>query len=742
MKRKIELLAPGGDLGSIKAAIAAGADAIYCGLDKFNARHRAENISFEDLVGVLALAHRHSCRVFLTLNIMMVESDIPVVVGILNKLVNTSIDGVIVQDLGVFYLLAKYFKGLKIHASTQLTTHNQGQIKFLKEIGATRVNLSRELNIHEIGPLATAGHKENIATEVFVHGSYCICFSGICYMSSVHGGNSGNRGRCSQPCRDQYVTTPAGKDFPLNLKDNSAYFDLKILADAGVDALKIEGRVKGFDYVYTVTNTYKKRLQSLQHKNKALDDSSDLYRVFNRGFTNSYLLGDIGKHMYSENPRNHSADLITKGAPPEALDIIANHKARVREKIEDLSIAKVPLTVRISGRAGTPLKLSVSTPDTSFVLSSESCLTLQRIASTGLQLNTAMFLERLKAVNETRYYIDHLELQDLEPGLYVPLREIKSIKRKLLSLLNGSREHIDPIALPVLAKPSNPKTKPILSVLIDSTKDLPLGHETRADIHFQLPSGLKRECPDLMALFTRNRNLIPWFPSVLIGEDYTAAVSLLLQIPPRRIVTNNTGIAYQAWKAKIPWIAGPYLNIANSLSLLILRENFDCYGAFVSNELSKLQIKRIKPPEDFNLYYSIYHPMLLITSRQCLFHQVTGCEKDMADDACLSHCEKSAIITNLKRDSFLIKKTKGNYSNIYYQKNFLNTEIVTDFPSLFSSFLIDLRDIETETKTELNKSMLIELFENHLDQHANSSRDLNRSILPTINTLYNKGVVP
>src|SRR5665647_136887 len=123
MKRKIELLAPGGDIDSIKAAILAGADAIYCGLDKFNARNRAANISFDDLQGILRLAHKNSCKVFLTLNIIIVDSEIPALIGMLNKLINTSIDGVIVQDLGLFYLLSHYFKGLKIHASTQLTTH-------------------------------------------------------------------------------------------------------------------------------------------------------------------------------------------------------------------------------------------------------------------------------------------------------------------------------------------------------------------------------------------------------------------------------------------------------------------------------------------------------------------------------------------------------------------------------------------------------------------------------------------
>ena len=131
MQKHIEVLAPGGDMDSIKAAIAAGADAVYCGISKFNARNRASNIDFEDLNGILRLAHNHSCKVFLTLNIIIAEPEIPDLIRLLNKLINTSIDGVIIQDLGLFYLLSNFFQGLEIHASTQLTTHNEGQVKFL-----------------------------------------------------------------------------------------------------------------------------------------------------------------------------------------------------------------------------------------------------------------------------------------------------------------------------------------------------------------------------------------------------------------------------------------------------------------------------------------------------------------------------------------------------------------------------------------------------------------------------------
>ena len=152
MSRKIELLAPGGDVEAIKAAIVAGANAVYCGLDTFNARNRASNLSFDDLTGILRLAHKYDCEVFLTLNVVILEQELPTMFKLLNKLVNSGIDGIIVQDLGMFNLVKKYFPTLDIHASTQLTTHNEGQLHFLNKIGASRVNLSRELNLAKLSP--------------------------------------------------------------------------------------------------------------------------------------------------------------------------------------------------------------------------------------------------------------------------------------------------------------------------------------------------------------------------------------------------------------------------------------------------------------------------------------------------------------------------------------------------------------------------------------------------------------
>ena len=767
MKRKIELLAPGGDLDSIKAAIIAGANAIYCGLDRFNARNRAENIAFEDLNGIIRLAHSRDCEVFLTLNIIIVESEITALINLLNRLVNTRIDGVIVQDFGMFYLLSHYFPGLKIHASTQLTTHNEGQIKFLKRLNATRVNLSRELSLGEIGALTLTGHENSVLTEVFVHGSYCLSFSGICYLSSVNGGTSGNRGRCSQPCRDQYLTTAAGKEFPLNLKDNSAYFDLKALATAGVDSIKIEGRIKKFHYVYTVVDAFHKQLISLYDHDTLSNDNRDLYKVFNRDFSNGFLRGDINSSMFIDNPRDNSAihqAEIHGGLTEENLDkakrvlydLKTEIRTNVREKINQLSIAKAPLNITVSGEAGEPLKVAVQTPETSFMVLSDLNLvnSASPKANTGAPnnkqkgvecLNYEMLSTRLKAVNETEYQIQQLDVENLQPELFLPFQEINAVKKKILFILNGSKETVAAVERmmidgPRLKKSSDERITPALSLLISSTGDLHLSDETKADIYFQMPDSVKRRVSELRDLFLSNTRLIPWFPSVLIGEDYQAAIEFLQQVRPKRIVTNNTGIAYEAWQRGISWIAGPYLNIVNSLSLRCLKEKFNCYGAFVSNELRQTQIKRIKGPDNFKLYYRIYHPIVLMTSRQCLFHQVTGCEKRKLDDTCIQQCERSASITNLKQGKLLINKTKGSYNRIYHGSNFLNTDIVTAVPNRFASFFIDLRDIRTATETGLDKAGLVKLFENHLAGKPGTAEKLKQSIQPTTNRSYAKGI--
>ena len=752
MKKEIELLAPGGDLDSIKAAILAGANAVYCGLDKFNARSQAKNIAFDDLHGILRLAHKNNCEVFLTLNIIIVEREILALIALLNKLVKTKVDGIIIQDLGVFYPINKYFPTLNIHASTQMTTHNVGQIKFLNKLKATRVNLSRELNIDDITELTSVAHEHNMLTEVFVHGSNCISFSGLCYMSSVTGGNSGNRGQCSQPCRDEYLTTAEGKNFPLNIKDNSAFSDLRVLADAGVDSIKIEGRIKKYHYVYTVVDTWRKQLQDFYKQNKVNEDNSDLRKVFNRDFSNSFLKGNMSRDIFIDNPRDNSAVYLSKnwqGSKDDNLSkakkVLFEQKSEiidsVKVRIDKLSIEKAPLIVYLSGVAGEKLSATINTPEITFTVESD----IELVIANNSKSDTSCFekelvLKRFKAINDSEYFIDEMNIDKSLKRLYIPLKELTVIKDKILFLLNDKKEKPQSIELPVLEKSNTDKMTPSLSLLISSEDDLHLCDETDADIYFQIPNHFSHKTAYFVELFSKNKRLIPWFPAVLMGDNYNAAIVFLELVQPERIVTNNTGIAFIAYEKGISWTAGPYMNLVNSYSLLCLKEHFNCDGAFISNEISEKQIKSIHRSEGFNLIYSISHPIVLMTTIACMFHQVSGCKKNIVDDKCIQRCKKSSSITNLKDISYFIDKEKGGYHTVYNEANFLNTDIVKDIPDMFSKFFVDLRDIKTGTEIEMNKSQMVSLFESYISGDTSPVADLQKNIYPSTSSQYRRGI--
>ncbi|MFS1934508.1 peptidase U32 family protein [Vibrio splendidus] len=751
MSRKIELLAPGGDVEAIKAAIVAGANAVYCGLDTFNARNRASNLSLDELNGVIRLAHEYGCEVFLTLNVVLLEHEIKSITKLLNQLVNTKLDGIIVQDLGLFDLVKKHFPSLDVHASTQLTTHNEGQIKFLSKIGATRVNLSRELNLPEIKMLTEVAHDHDVLTEVFVHGALCIAFSGQCYSSSVSVGNSGNRGRCSQACRDEYEITDAGNKFPLNLKDNSAYYDLPELVDAKVDSLKVEGRIKGAHYVYTVVDTWRKQIDSFVESGLLIEDDSNLHKVFNRDFTNSFLKGNLTKDMFIDNPRDNSMNYAVDKATKENNEISVVQIQEVtsdlyeaknalgsemRDKIEFLDIRKTAVSLSFNAKLGQALTVTVTSDKESFEVQSKSLL--ETAAETSI---TQELLEkRFKSVKSAVHTLESYNYDNLDAGLILPLKEVSVLKDEIDFILNGSVKVIKHVEVPAL--PAHPKVNetPTLSMLISDVEDLHLCDVTDADVYFKLPESFKKRCNKYIDILAANPRLIPWFPAVLIGKDYDEAVRILEEIKPARIVTNNTGIAYKAYEMGIEWVAGPFMNTTNSHALVTLKEELNCAGAFISNEINKGQIRHIRRPENFKLFYSIYHPILMMTSRQCFFQRTVGCNKPSIEAGCMLKCEKATTITNVKGISFAVDKQKGGYPSIYNHEQFLNHDAVTDFSGLFDEFFIDLTNIGAGSKEVQDKVELIKHFQGLINGVEGSQQNLEQMVEVRTNAQYVQGL--
>ena len=758
MDHKIELLAPGGDVDAIKAAIIAGADAVYCGLDTFNARNRASNISFEQLVGIIRLAHQYQCEIFLTLNIVILEHEFKSLTKLLNKLVNTTLDGVIVQDLGLLYILRKHYPTLDIHASTQLTTHNVGQIPFLQKLGASRVNLSRELNLREITAMAKVGHEYDVLTEVFVHGSLCVAFSGLCYSTSASVGNSGNRGRCSQACREEYETTESGNNFPLNIKDNSAFFDFPALIDAGVHSFKIEGRIKGASYVHTVVDSFRKQIDGYFNTGELLEDGERLYKVFNRDFSNAFLRGDLNQSMFIDNPRDnsknhaiekHTADNSQTISVVQIHDVEKNlsdeksaMQASVFDKIKYLSIEKQPLSLHVIGREGQPLQIKAIVEDTLQEAQTHLISSISLLAKTDNNtIDQAAIEKRFKSVNNAHFHLSEINLENFDSGLSIPFKELTTLKNELLRVLNNNQAIHPEVELPKLVHHEKVNSNQNeLSILISDVEDISLLTVTDADIYFKLPDAYKRGCTKYVDFFKENPGLIPWFPSVLIGKDFDVALNILEQVKPPLIVTNNTGIANRASELGVDWIAGPFLNTTNSYALLAMKESFNCRGAFISNEINHKQIKSIARPQGFKLLYSVYHPILLMASRQCFFQQSVGCEKPRIDNGCMLSCDKSTSITNLKGESFAIDKQKAGYPSIYNQDQFLNIDIIRDLANLFDGFMIDLTNIGAGDKTSPDKTVLIQQFEQLLTGDSAIDSSLHELVPQSTNVQYYNGL--
>ncbi|MDD2899597.1 MAG: DUF3656 domain-containing protein [Desulfuromonadaceae bacterium] len=282
-----ELLAPAGSLESFFAALEKGADAVYAGLQDFSARARAKNFTLAQMERMLAYAHGQNKRIYITLNTLVKEKELPQLVDTLAALAEMQVDGVILQDLAVARIIRNYFPSIPLHASTQMTIHNTPGVKMLEELGFQRAVLARELAVDEIAAIAASSPVE---IECFVHGALCFSISGQCFFSSLLGGHSGNRGRCAQPCRRLY--NHRGKEgHYFSTSDLSAIDMIPDLVKAGVTSLKIEGRMKSAEYVASVVEAYRTVLDAPEkaHKEAVAVAKGILKYSFGRTPTKGFL---------------------------------------------------------------------------------------------------------------------------------------------------------------------------------------------------------------------------------------------------------------------------------------------------------------------------------------------------------------------------------------------------------------------------------------------------------------------
>ena len=308
-KKRAELLAPAGSFASLKAAVAAGADAVYMGGARFGARAYAQNADQDEMIAAIEYAHLHGCRLYMTVNTLFKDNELGELYEYLLPYYKAGLDGVIVQDLGALSFIREHFPGIELHASTQMTITSVYGAKELKRLGCCRVVPAREVSLEEIRRIYD---ETGMDIETFVHGALCYCYSGQCLMSSLIGGRSGNRGRCAQPCRLPYRVYEQENGTAVNKEDQKCVLSMKDLCtldilpqilEAGVFSLKIEGRMKSPRYTAGVVRIYRKYLDRyLEYGSEGYyvepEDKKELLDLFDRGgFTSGYYTRHNGCDM-------------------------------------------------------------------------------------------------------------------------------------------------------------------------------------------------------------------------------------------------------------------------------------------------------------------------------------------------------------------------------------------------------------------------------------------------------------
>ena len=404
MRRPVpELLAPAGSLDAVRAALANGADAVYLGVEKFNARDDGAQLTFDDLEQSCRLAHERGARIYLTFNILLKPAELREALLHLGECIDRGIDAALVQDLGAIRLIQQVYPELEIHGSTQLTIHDTAGARLVQQLGVERVVLARENSLDDIRAIRAA--VPDLGLETFVHGALCIAYSGQCFMSGMISERSANRGACAQSCRKDYVLHDAAtrseldRGYLISAKDLGAWDHLAAIADAGIGCLKVEGRKKKPEYVATVTRGYRAFLDDLskgQWKPPAPEATQPLVQIFSRGFTGGMFGGRAGRdYVTRTHPDNRGAplgkvvgregnDLLIAVSQPVAVGdgLGFEHPAGASRGNSGFAVTRVRTLHEGEGRITQAVRTDVAVPDGWVVVrSSQAGLNAQARAS-------------------------------------------------------------------------------------------------------------------------------------------------------------------------------------------------------------------------------------------------------------------------------------------------------------------------------------------------------------------------
>ena len=599
----MELLAPAGSMEALRAAVCNGADAVYLGADTFNARMNARNFSAADLQEAVVYCHVRGVKVHLTLNTLVLDREMPRAAELIRLAASCGVDAFIVQDLGVVSLCRQLAPDVPIHASTQMSIHSLEGVMEAAALGCSRVVLARELPAEEIAHICK---RSPVEIEVFVHGALCMCYSGQCYLSSVIGRRSGNRGQCAQPCRLPYgYGRFESTRYPLSLKDNCLAGELDELRRMGVASIKIEGRMKRPEYVAIVTRAYRTVLNG----GKLMpSDLQELETAFSRqGFTDGYFRGQTGSDMFGRRQEGEdTADLF----------------ASARATYEQGEPQRIGVRFYAMIRRGEPAQLAVEDPDGNL------CRTRGPVPEQAVyrSLTPQDLEQQLKKTGGTPYLCTAVR-SSLDPDLMLPASAINAMRRDVIAELTAKRGRAAPARLNAYDEPpryDGIAGEPQLTIAVRTAGQITSRMLSMQPTVLYVPLSELAEHPDLPQRVSVETQLAAILPRVIwSGELAPVARQLrtVYEMGVRQVLAGNLGQLHIARAAGFA-VRGDFgLNIVNSRAMRYLREQ-GLDSQLLSFELTLPQIRDISKAVPAELL--IYGRLPLMLMENCVMKNRTG----------------------------------------------------------------------------------------------------------------------
>lgn len=658
-----EILAPVGAQEQLKAAVRSGANAVYLGVDNFNARRNADNFTTENLKEAVKYCHLRDVKVFVTLNTLIFDKEIEKLYKTVTAIVKSGADAVIVQDFATVKAVKEICPEMSLHASTQMAVHNVAGAKLLEEMGFSRIVLARELSLNEMKMIREAVNAE---LEVFVHGAHCMSTSGNCYLSAMLGERSGNRGLCAQGCRLNWTNTH-GREYALSLKDMSYLGNIKHLMEIGIDSFKIEGRMKRPEYVAAAVSSLKKAI------NNEYYDKLTLRSVFSRsGFTDGYLQGKRTVDMFGYRLKE---DVTSASGVLKELE--NSYKIEIRPN-----------------KASAKLILKKDQPATLFFSSKGEAVEVEgeipqepRTAP----LSEEIAFRNLSKLGDTSFYLDFLQFEN-EASLTLPASAINALRRDASNLLEeelSKREYVINDITPEIPHVKPDFTKPKTRIRLESFSQYSNAFE-KADLVI-LP--LEEIFNNLEGIECLPVKFAVELPQLIYPEDEKDVLKKLSTIKKTGIVrgvTGNIGGISLLKKAGFKIYGSHGLNVTNSVSAQSYKE-MGLQDVTLSFELYEKAIKNIVAEIPKGAYIYGYLPIMLL--RTCPQKSVDGC----------LNCNGNSTLTDRKGIEFPLLCHNKKYSVLHNSvplyigdKNLSELDFVTfyftiegkkDCEKIYSSYL-------------------------------------------------------